>query len=134
MGSSLVLTREMWDEGKPHLISNPSQENIKLFLTALETKEATAAMGDPRTEPMGGSWRSQAWEHGLERMETQTYRIQRAQRGQYWTFLNCWVPHILVCFHAEERCCCAHLLSGKPRPPIRCELTFQQCRGRADQS
>lgn len=54
MGSSLVLTREMWDEGKPHLISNPSQENIKLFLTALGTKEATAAMGDPRMEPMGG--------------------------------------------------------------------------------
>lgn len=54
MGSSLVLTREMWDEGKPHLISNPSQENIKLLLTALGTKEATAAMGDPRMEPMGG--------------------------------------------------------------------------------
>ena len=71
MGSLLVLTREMRDEGKPHLISNPSQENIKLFLTALETKEATAAMGDPRTEPIGGSWRSQAWEHGLERVETQ---------------------------------------------------------------
>lgn len=39
--------------GKPHL-SNLSQENIKLFLTALGIKEATAAVGDPRTKPMGG--------------------------------------------------------------------------------
>lgn len=54
MRSLLVLTREMWDGGKPHLISIPSQESIKLFLTALGTKDPTAAMGDLRTEPVGG--------------------------------------------------------------------------------
>lgn len=63
----LVLRREMRDGESLFLFNTPSCENIKLLLTALGTREPTAAMGsDLRTEP-----RSQAQEHGLERLETQ---------------------------------------------------------------
>lgn len=81
MGKSLVL------------FNIPSQENIKLFLTALGTREHTAAIGraiqglspGPRLREM--AWRG--W-------RCRACRLQTAQGSQSWALHNCCLPHTSI--------------------------------------
>lgn len=84
MGALLVLRRGI---GESLVLFNIlSHENIKLFLTALGTREPTAAMGrvtqglSPGPRLRNTVWRG--WRHKARRLQT-------AQGSQSWALQNC---------------------------------------------